>query len=123
LSPDGTSTTEASGRVASASWDATIKIWNSTTGDVLSTMTSGIGNALYCMSALFEDDESNDNALVAVGTRQCEVQEWSLQTNQRVHTYLGHGKEVHPSLARLFFALTSECLVGSLCGLVSNSLH
>jgi hypothetical protein len=46
------------------------------------------------MSVLFENDKTNDNAIAAVGSRQCEVQEWSLQTNQRIHTYLGHSKEV-----------------------------
>lgn len=46
------------------------------------------------MSVLFEDQDTNTNAIVAVGSRQCEVQEWSLQANQRIHTYLGHSKEV-----------------------------
>jgi WD40 repeat protein len=99
---------ESSGRALSTSWDATIKLWNTSTGDVLSTMSSGshstcygdvifvvgIGNALYCMSVLFENNQNNQNAVVAVGSRQCEVQEWSIGTNQRIHTYLGHQKEV-----------------------------
>lgn len=46
------------------------------------------------MSVLFNDQNTNTNALIAVGSRQCEVQEWSLETNQRIHTYLGHSKEV-----------------------------
>lgn len=55
----------------------------------------GARNALYCMSVLFESPNSNQNAIFAVGCRQCEVQEWSLQTNQRIFNYLGHSKEVH----------------------------
>lgn len=80
---------------------------------------SGIGNALYCMSALFEDQHSNQNAIVAVGTRQCEVQEWSLQTNQRLHTYLGHSKEVQ---GYVLYPKLFE-LLGSLCGVESDALH
>jgi len=85
------------GRVVSASWDATLRVWNPETGDQTLILSSGHGNALYCLSCQPSSPYSPSpeaSTLIALGCRQCEVQYWSLDTGTLLRSFLGHNKEV-----------------------------
>eukprot|EP00602_Paraphysomonas_sp_CaronLab_P008849 CAMPEP_0185018994 /NCGR_PEP_ID=MMETSP1103-20130426/1630_1 /TAXON_ID=36769 /ORGANISM="Paraphysomonas bandaiensis, Strain Caron Lab Isolate" /LENGTH=568 /DNA_ID=CAMNT_0027549057 /DNA_START=204 /DNA_END=1910 /DNA_ORIENTATION=+ len=86
------------GRVVSASWDATLRVWNPETGDQTLILSSGHGNALYCLSCQPSSPYSPSpeaSTLIALGCRQCEVQYWSLDTGTLLRSFLGHNKEVN----------------------------
>lgn len=124
---DGTPTNSL---IASASWDATIRLWRirNGTGDdngegvdffdqELQILHAGLGNALYCIGI------SSNGRTVNVGCRQCQIQQWDIESGTSTNSLLGHSKEVHAidtngciivsgsgdSTAKLWDARSSEC--------------
>jgi WD40 repeat protein len=80
-SPDG-------GRIASASYDTTVQVWNSTTGRHLLTYSQHTG-LVYGVAW------SPDGKQIASASDDKTVQVWEVTTGQRLLTYQGHTEAVY----------------------------
>jgi len=85
-------------RLASASADLTIKIWNTSNGDLLNTF---IGHTDWVMSLVFLACEQNDSMIrLASGSFDKSIKIWSVNDGSLLHTLVGHSDKVS-SLALL----------------------
>ena len=73
-------------RVASASWDGTIRIWNATTGRETTVMRLP-PSPQYDMSILNTVAIHPDGAIVASGGRDRVVRLWDVETGKQVHQF------------------------------------
>jgi WD40 repeat protein len=114
--------------LASASWDATIRLWRVGEGvgddnDGLDqgyrVMNAGQGNALYCIGI------GDGGRVVNVGCRHHQIQRWDTDREALVGSLLGHAREVQAlhavggtivsgsgdSTAKLWDVLTDKCCI------------
>ena len=85
-------------RLASASWDNTLRIWRMDPeelegGTLIRTLQAGQGSgALLCISS---NNASPGSNLVSVGCCNSQIQNWDLERGVMIGSLLGHTKEVH----------------------------
>ena len=78
------------GLLASASFDKTIKLWDSHTGEHLRTL---VGHSLYVTSVEFPPD----GGLLASASRDETIKLWDPQTGEHLRTLEGHSYSVNRS--------------------------
>ena len=69
------------GNLVSSSWDATIKIWNPTTGELIQTLVCHVYR-IYALTVL-------QNFNLASGSYQ-EIKIWNPNTGALIHTFNAH---------------------------------
>ena len=91
-------------RVASVSWDASLRIWSG--GLVVGNFSAGVGNALHCVSL-------GDENKVGVGCRHSQIQIWDVSMGSMVDQLMGHSKDVYSlqTLNSLMVSGSGDCSI------------
>ena len=74
-------------QIVSSSGDKTIKIWNSSTGELLRTLSAHLGTVWSVASSL-------DGQTLASGSSDNTIKIWNLRTGELLHTLSGHSGTV-----------------------------
>src|SRR5262249_48172074 len=79
--PDG-------GRLASASWDGTVKVWDARTGQEIRTLRGGHSGPIRGVAF------GPDGGRLATASVDGTVKVWDAQTGREIHTLTGHTNQV-----------------------------
>lgn len=75
-------------KLVSSSYDGTVRVWNTQTGNMLQTLTSGRNHSE--MSPLWCCQISDNSTRVFAGATDSQIREWDMHSGTVIRRYLGH---------------------------------